>query len=374
MAITYNRTDWQNKVTPVNETNMNNIEQGIVDCVEAINNGSGSTITIDDTLSDTSENPVQNKVINTALDTKINKTSTDEGFWFSSMSGARQIEKTNSFNDIVLKNECVAMADDVNDFVHSITDNKLDCTTITLTTTTNDEHITELLTYIRGHQATNTIAMYYISVPINFTHSISATDTTPAYSMRATIASAFAVLYRADGTVKINSIYADGGSVTVDSTNAITAITPTNVTAFDYNDTATYRPVALNTMKLYVANAPDTISVVADNACTFDFSKGQMLTANVEVSANTTLTFGVDGNNNAEYIGRTISACITNTSTSAARTITFTSPTGITRVVGVENGSADSLSIPALKTVKLDVTLLKTVSGFVAYIEYKQIN
>ena len=34
MAITYNRTNWQNKVTPVNETNMNNIEQGIVDCAE----------------------------------------------------------------------------------------------------------------------------------------------------------------------------------------------------------------------------------------------------------------------------------------------------------------------------------------------------
>lgn len=459
MSITYNRTNWQNKVTPVNETNMNNIEQGIVDCAEAINAGSGSTITVDDTLSATSENPVQNKVIYTALG------------------------------------------------------EKLECTSITFTTETNDEHIVELLSYIREHQTTNTIKMYYLSAPVNFNHTISATDSTPAYSVRTTVAGAFTALYKADGSIKINSIYSDGGMVAVDSNNAITAISPTTRIAFDYNEAASYRPVALgtakkytddkivnkldiipisltsttieerrteflttirsnftesgvkyffltnprslkfelhydaidacpeydltatfaglvsvlyfassgemilqgftmsapymvvdgsnnltliapasmptisynlpsqpyrpvalNTMKLYVADAPDTISTLVGTEYTFDFSKGQMLTANIEGSANTTLIFGVTGNNNAKYVGRTISACITNTSTSAARTITFDSPTGITRVVGVEGGSADSLSVPALRTVKLNATLLKTAAGFVVYIEYKQIN
>lgn len=459
MAITYNRTNWQNKVTPVNETNMNNIEQGIVDCAEAINAGSGSTITVDDALSATSENPVQNKVIYTALG------------------------------------------------------EKLECTPITFTTETNDEHIVELLTYIREHQTTNTIKMYYLSAPVNFNYTISATDSTPAYSVRTTVAAAITALYKADGSIKINSIYSDGGMVVLDSNNAITAISPTTRIAFDYNEadsyrpvalgtakkytddkivnkldiipisltsttieerrteflttirsnftengvkyffltnprslkfelhydaidaspeydlTATfaglvsvlyfasngkmilqgftmstpymvvddsnnltliapasmptisynlpsqpYRPVALNTMKLYVADAPDTISTLVGTEYTFDFSKGQMLTANIEGSANTTLIFGVTGNNNAKYVGRTISACITNTSTSAARTITFDSPTGITRVVGVEGGSADSLSVPALRAVKLNATLLKTAAGFVVYIEYKQIN
>ena len=320
MAITYNRTNWQNKVTPVNATNMNNIEQGIVDCVGALNAGSGSTITVDDTLSATSENPVQNKVIYNALG------------------------------------------------------EKLECTPITFTTSSNDEHIVELLTYIREHQTAETIGMYYLSTPVNFNHTISATDSTPAYSVKATVAAAFTALYVTNGGISINSIYSGGCMVTVDSNNAITAITPTTRIAFDYNDTKSFRPVALGTMKLYVADAPDTISTVADNACTFDFSKGQMLTANIDVSADTTLTFGVAGNNNAKYVGRTISACITNTSTSAARTITFDSPTGITRVVGVESGSADSLSVPANKTVKLNATLLKNATGFVVYIEYKQIN
>lgn len=315
MAITYNRTNWQNKVTPVNATNMNNIEQGIVDCAEAINAN-----TVDDALSATSENPVQNKVIYNALA------------------------------------------------------EKLECTPITFTTLTNAEHIVELLTYIREHQAANTIGMYYSSKPVNFDHTISATDSTPAYSVRATIAAAFTALYVTDGRIKIDSIYSNGGMVNVDSNNAITAISPSTRIAFDYNDTDSFRPIALGTMKLYVADAPDTISTVADNACTFDFSKGQMLTANIDMSANTTLTFGVTGNNNAKYVGRTISACITNTSTSAAKTITFDSPTGITRVVGVESGSADSLSVPANKTVKLNATLLKNAAGFVVYIEYKQIN
>lgn len=315
MAITYNRTSWQNKVTPVNATNMNNIEQGIVDCAEAIN-----AATVDDALSATSENPVQNKVIYNALG------------------------------------------------------EKLECMPFTFTTSTNAEHIVELMTYIREHQTANTIGMYYLSTPVNFDHTISATDSTPAYSVRATVSAVITALYVTNGSIKINSIYSDGGMVTVDSNNTITAISPTTRIAFDYNDTNSFRPIALGTMKLYVADAPDTIGAVADNACTFDFSKGQMLTANIDMSANTTLTFGVTGNNNAKYVGRTISACITNTSTSVARTITFDSPTGITRVVGVEGGSADSLSVPANKTVKLNATLLKNASGFVVYIEYKQIN
>lgn len=309
MSITYNRTNWQNKVTPVNETNMNNIEQGIVDCAEAIN-----AVTVDDALSATSENPVQNKIIYNALG------------------------------------------------------KKLECTPITFTTVTNDEHIVELLTYIRGHQTTNTIKMYYLSAPVNFNHTISATDSTPAYSVRTTVAAAFTALYIADGGIKINSIYSNGGMVIVDSNNAITAITPTTRLAFDYNEADSYRPVALATMKLYVADAPDAVGAVADNACTFDFSKGQMLTANINMSADTTLTFGVTGNTNAKYVGRTISACITNTSKSAARTITFDSPTGIAI-------SAGSLSVPALKTVKLNATLLRIAAGFfLVYIEYKQIN
>lgn len=320
MAITYNRTNWQNKVTPVNETNMNNIEQGIVDCTEAINAGSGSTITVDDTLSATSENPVQNKVIYTALG------------------------------------------------------EKLECTPITFTTITNDEHIVELLTYIREHQTTNTIKMYYLSAPVNFNHTISATDSTPAYSARTTIAAAFAALYKADGSIKINSIYSDGGMVALDSNNAITAFSPTTRLAFDYNDANSYRPVALGTMKLYVADAPDAVGATVGTEYVFDFSKGQMLTANIEKSGDAVIYLGATGNNNAKYVGRTISACITNTSISTAITITFTSITGIRIVVGVEGGSADSLSIPALRTVKLDATLLKNAAGFVVYIEYKQIN
>lgn len=250
----------------------------------------------------------------------------------------------------------------------------MECTPITFTTETNDEHIVELLTYIRGHQTADTIKMYYLSAPVNFNYTISATDSTPAYSVRTTVAAAITALYGADGRIKINSIYSDGGMVTVDSNNAVTAISPTTRLAFDYNEAASYRPVALETMKLYVADAPDAVGAVADNACTFDFSKGQMLTANIDMSADTTLTFGVTGNNNAKYVGRTISACITNTAISTARTITFTSPKGITRRVGVEGGSADSLSVPALRTVKLNATLLKNAAGFVVYIEYKQIN
>lgn len=320
MTITYNRTNWQNKVTPVNETNMNNIEQGIVDCAEAINAGSGSTITVDDTLSATSENPVQNKVIYTALG------------------------------------------------------EKLECTPITFTTITNDEHIVELLTYIREHQTANTIKMYYLSAPVNFNHTISATDSTPAYSARTTVAAAITALYKADGSIKINSIYSDGGMVVLDSNNAITAFSPTTRIAFDYNEADSYRPVALNTMKLYVADAPDAVGATVGTEYEFDFSKGQMLTANIEKSGDTMIYLGTTGNNNAKYVGRTVSACITNTSTSAAITIIFSSPTGITVVVGVEGGSAESLSIPALKTVKLNATLLKTAAGFVVYIEYNQVN
>lgn len=458
MSITYNRTNWQNKVTPVNETNMNNIEQGIVDCAEAITAGSGSTITVDDTLSATSENPVQNKVIYNALG------------------------------------------------------EKLECTPITFTTVTNNEHIVELLTYIREHQTADTIKMYYLSAPVNFNHTISATDSTPAYSVRTTVAAAITALYKADGSIKINSIYSDGGMVVLDSNNAITAISPTTRIAFDYNETDSYRPVALgtakkytddktvnkldaititltsstaeekrtelltkirsnftsgasevklfylngtvkytlhydagdgnpecdltatfcglisvvhygdgtmvvqgialngpymtvdasnnltvmapaslptitynlpsqpyrpvalNTMKLYVADAPDAVGTIVGTEYTFDFSKGQMLTANIEKSGDTEIYLGVTGNNNAKYVGRTVSACITNTSMSTAITITFTSITGITIVVGVEGGSADSLSVPALKTVKLNATLLKNAAGFVVYVEYKQIN
>lgn len=70
MPVTYNKTNWVNDVTPLNADNMNNIENGIESLVNAVNEGGGSTITIDDSLSNTSTNPVQNKVITLALDKK----------------------------------------------------------------------------------------------------------------------------------------------------------------------------------------------------------------------------------------------------------------------------------------------------------------
>lgn len=74
MSVTYNKTNWVNEVTPLDADNMNNIENGIESLVNAVNEGGGgSTITIDDSLSNTSTNPVQNKVITLALDTKVDK-------------------------------------------------------------------------------------------------------------------------------------------------------------------------------------------------------------------------------------------------------------------------------------------------------------
>lgn len=73
MAISYNKTTWVNEVTPLDADNMNNIESGIENLVNAVNAGSGGgTITVDDTLSDTSTNPVQNKVVKAAIDAKQN--------------------------------------------------------------------------------------------------------------------------------------------------------------------------------------------------------------------------------------------------------------------------------------------------------------
>lgn len=378
MAISYDKTTWQNGVTPVNETNMNNIERGIVDCVEAINSGSGGTITVDDALSATSENPVQNKVINTALGGKIDKISTTEGFWYGKLSGASQIDKTDGIIDFSPGlTEKVAMSDDVYNFVHGITDNKLDAITITLTGATSEARKTEFLTKIRSNFTADTaeIKLFFVNRALRYTQHVDAGDGYPEYDLVANITGFVAVLHSSDNSMYLQGILQNYPSMSVTASNDIDLIYPSPLPTITYNTTSQpYRSVALNTMKLYVADAPDTISAVADNACTFDFSKGQMLTANVEVSADTTVTFGVDGNNNAKYVGRTISACITNTSTSAACTITFASPTAITRMIGVDGGSADSLSVPALKTVKLNVTLLKDAAGFVAYIEYKQIN
>lgn len=319
MAITYNRTNWQNKVTPVNATNMNNIEQGIVDCAEALN-----AATVDNALSATSENPVQNKVIYNALG------------------------------------------------------EKLDIIPISLTSTTVEERRTEFLTTIRSKFAeSNEIKLFFLTSPtsIKFERHYDAAVGVPEYDLTALFAGLISVMYFANnGQMVLQGFTVSVPYMIVDGSNNITLITPNPLPTISYNTEQTYRPVALGTMKLYVADAPDAVGVVVGSACTFDFSKGQMLTANIDMSADTTLTFGVTGNNNAKYVGRTISACITNTSTSTARTITFDSPTGITRVVGVESGSADSLSVPANKTVKLNATLLKNSSGFVVYIEYKQIN
>ena len=318
MAITYNRTNWQNKVTPVNATNMNNIEQGIVDCAEALN-----AATVDDALSATSENPVQNKVVYNALG------------------------------------------------------EKLDVIPISLTSTTTEEKRTEFLTTIRSYFTETAFKHFFLTSPtsIEFEKHYDAKAGNPEYDLKAKFAGLITVSYAGgSGTMVLQGFTVSVPYMTVDGSNNITLITPSSLPTISYNIEQTYRPVALDTMKLYVADAPDAVGAVVGSACTFDFSKGQMLTANIDMSADTTLTFGVTGNNNAKYVGRTISACITNTSTSTARTITFDSPTGITRVVGVESGSADSLSVPALKTVKLNATLLKNAAGFVVYIEYKQIN
>ena len=318
MAITYNRTNWQNKVTPVNATNMNNIEQGIVDCAETLN-----AATVDDALSSTSENPVQNKVIYNALG------------------------------------------------------EKLDVIPISLTSTTTEEKRTELLTKIRSNftAGTSKLELFLLRSSVKYALHYDAAETGPEYDLTASFGGIVTAVHNgADNSMILQGVYLNYPYMIVDSSNNVTFIGPSPIPVINYDTTQSYRPVALDTMKLYVADAPDAVGAVVGNACTFDFSKGQMLTANIDMSANTTLTLGVTGNNDAKYVGRTISACITNTSTTAARTITFDSPTGITRVVGVESGSADSLSVPANKTVKLNATLLKNSSGFVVYIEYKQIN
>ena len=324
MAITYNRTNWQNKVTPVNATNMNNIEQGIVDCAEALNAGSGSTITVDDALSETSTNPVQNKVIYNALG------------------------------------------------------EKLDVIPISLTSTTTEEKQTEFLTTIRSNFAeSNEIKLFFLTSPtsIKFEAHYDADVGNPVYDLTATFAGLISVAYFAsNGNMILQGFTMSSPYMTVDGSNNLTRITPAPIPTISYDTTQTYRPVALDTMKLYVADAPDATCSRVINDYTFDFSKGQMLTANIDMSANITLYLGVGANADAKYVGRTISACITNTSTSAARTITFEPGTGMTIAVGVEGGSADSLSVPALRTVKLNATLLKNASGFVVYIEYKQIN
>lgn len=318
MAITYNRTNWQNKVTPVNATNMNNIEQGVVDCAEALN-----ATTIDDALSATSENPVQNKVIYNALG------------------------------------------------------EKLDVIPISLTSTTVEERRTEFLTTIRSHFTGTAFKHFFLTSPtsIEFELHYDAEAGSPEYDLKAKFAGLITVSYAGgSGTMYLQGFTVSVPFMVVDGSNNITLIAPSSIPTISYDNTQTYRPVALDTMKLYVADAPDATCSKLVNDYTFDFSKGQMLTANIDMSANTTLMFGIGSNANAKYVGRTISACITNKSTSEARIITFDSGTGITRVVGVEGGSADSLSVPALKTVKLNATLLKNASGFVVYIEYKQIN
>lgn len=318
MAITYNRTNWQNKVTPVNATNMNNIEQGIVDCVGAINAN-----TIDDALSATSENPVQNKVIYNALG------------------------------------------------------EKLDVIPISLSSTTTEERRAELLTKIRSNftAGTSRLELFYLRSSVKYALHYDASATGPEYDLTANFGGIVSVVHNGtDNSMILQGIYSSYPYMIVDSSNNVTFIAPSPIPVIDYDTTQTYRPVALDTMKLYVADAPDATCSKLINEYTFDFSKGQMLTANIDMSANITLYFGVTGNNDVKYVGRTISACITNTSTSAARTITFDSITAIARLVGVEGGSADSLSVPALKTVKLNATLLKNATGFVVYIEYKQIN
>lgn len=318
MAITYNRTNWQNKVTPVNATNMNNIEQGIVDCAEALN-----AATIDDALSATSENPVQNKVIYNALG------------------------------------------------------EKLDVIPISITSTTTEEKRTELLTKIRSNftAGTSKFELFYVMSSVKYALHYDASATGPEYDLTAGFGGIVTAVHNgADNSMILQGIYSNYPYMIVDSSNNVTHIGPNPIPVINYDTTQSYRPVALGTMKLYVANAPDATCSQVIHDYTFDFSKGQMLTANIDMPANVKLYFGVTGNNNAKYVGRTISACITNTSTATARTITFDSITAITRVVGVEGGSADSLSVPALKTVKLNATLLKTASGFVVYIEYKQIN
>ena len=265
-----------------------------------------------------------------------------------------------------------------NKVIYNALGEKLDVILISFTSTTTEERRTELLTKIRSNftAGTSRLEIFYLRSSVKYALHYDAVEGSPEYDLTANFGGIVSVLHNGtDNSMILQGIYSNYPYMIVDGSNNVTYIGPNPVPTIDYDlQTQTYRPVALDTMKLYVADAPNATCSKLINDYTFDFSKGQMLTANIDTSANITLVFGVTGNNNAKYVGRTISACITNTSTSAASTITFDSPTAIARLVGVEGGSADSLSVPALKTVKLNATLLKRASGFVVYIEYKQIN
>ena len=89
MSVTYNKTNWVNDVTPLDANNMNNIENGIENLVNEFNAGSGSTITVDRELSETSKNPVQNKTIKAALGDKVDKI---EGYRMMSPDEASKLE------------------------------------------------------------------------------------------------------------------------------------------------------------------------------------------------------------------------------------------------------------------------------------------
>lgn len=113
MSVTYNKTNWVNEVTPLDADNMNNIENGIESLVNAVNEGGGgSTITIDDSLSNTSTNPVQNKVITLALDTKVNK-ETGKVLSTNDFTNAdkTKLDSLENYNDSEIKAEIATKQD-----------------------------------------------------------------------------------------------------------------------------------------------------------------------------------------------------------------------------------------------------------------------
>ena len=68
MAFSFTKTTYQNGVTIIYAENLNDIQDAILYLLE--NGESGSSITVDSALSDSSTNPVQNKVVKKALDGK----------------------------------------------------------------------------------------------------------------------------------------------------------------------------------------------------------------------------------------------------------------------------------------------------------------
>lgn len=124
MSVTYNKTNWVNNVTPLDADNMNNIENGIENLVNEFNAGSGSTITVDSKLSETSENPVQNKVVKAALDKKIEE-PLGNGMVCKFMSGTYSTVPVNTTMPTSPTNNGIPTTKLLKDYVEDNTSNPL---------------------------------------------------------------------------------------------------------------------------------------------------------------------------------------------------------------------------------------------------------